>query len=305
MKRLTLFIIISLLVLNGFAKDTKDREDPFYKSFYEVTRLIMSKDEIQIYKHLPDIESKKEFIEEFWKKRDPTPGTEENEMRTEYAQRIAYANRWFNERRGKGRGWDTERGRILLQLGVPDQREFGEAANVGRSGRLASTMRLGVERWIYYQHRLYLQFTGDRNGFGVYKMSRPPAQLRQALDEAKLRMDLGKKPKKNYFKFDADFKPGSINIKIPVKRINFEEKSGMMNARFRVNVFIYYNYRKIAEISETKTFEKSQEELLDLKELDFTIPFELEDNKGTYFFDTIITDELGGSKYRSTKKIKF
>ena len=233
-----------MLVLTGFAKNKKNRQDPFYKSFFEITRLIMSKEEIQIYKHLPDIKSKKEFIEEFWKKRDPTPDTEENEIRDEFKDRIAYANRWFNERRGKNRGWDTERGRILLQLGLPDQREFGEANNVSRSGRLSSTIRLGVERWVYYDYRLFLQFTGDRYGFGVYKLSRPPAQLRQALDEAKLRMDLGKKPQKNYFRYKADYTPGNFNVTIPVKRINFEEKNGMMNARFRVKAFVYHNYIK-------------------------------------------------------------
>ncbi|UCH95670.1 MAG: GWxTD domain-containing protein, partial [Candidatus Aminicenantes bacterium] len=94
-------------------------------SFFEKARFIMTKQEIEIYKHLPDKAGKEQFIEEFWKKRDPNPETEENESREEFEERITYANKWFKEH-SKDRGWDTQRGRILLQLGFPDRREFGE-----------------------------------------------------------------------------------------------------------------------------------------------------------------------------------
>jgi GWxTD domain-containing protein len=84
--------------------------------FFEKARLIMTKQEIEIYKHLPDKKAKDEFVVEFWKKRDPSPETEENENLEEFMERIEYANKWFNEG-SKGRGRYTERRRILLKEG--------------------------------------------------------------------------------------------------------------------------------------------------------------------------------------------
>ena len=130
MKKDILLLIVCVLVLCGLPQPIgAAASDPFF----EKARLIMTKEEIEIYKHLPGAEEKEEFIKEFWKKRDPTPATEENENREEFEKRIAYANKWFNEG-SKGRGWDTERGRILLQLGFPDRREFGQVDDIVRSG---------------------------------------------------------------------------------------------------------------------------------------------------------------------------
>jgi GWxTD domain-containing protein len=58
------------------------------------------------------------FIKEFWRQRDPTPGTPRNEYREEHERRIAVANAMFG--RGKPTdGWNSERGRIYIKLGSP------------------------------------------------------------------------------------------------------------------------------------------------------------------------------------------
>src|SRR5207249_9634772 len=53
-----------------------------------------------------------QFIEQFWQRRDPTPGTRENEFRDEYYLRIAYANEHFASLLPgpAGLGWRTDRG---------------------------------------------------------------------------------------------------------------------------------------------------------------------------------------------------
>ncbi|MDH5468761.1 MAG: GWxTD domain-containing protein, partial [Candidatus Aminicenantes bacterium] len=51
--------------------------DPESQDFYEYASLIMTRVEKNIFNHLPDKESRKEFIQDFWAKRDPTPDTEE------------------------------------------------------------------------------------------------------------------------------------------------------------------------------------------------------------------------------------
>ncbi len=58
------------------------------------------------------------FIEEFWRQRDPMPGTPRNEFRDEHYRRIEFANRTF----GRGTptaGWRTDRGRYYIALGPP------------------------------------------------------------------------------------------------------------------------------------------------------------------------------------------
>ncbi|HET6568359.1 MAG TPA: GWxTD domain-containing protein [Rhodothermales bacterium] len=54
----------------------------------------------------------------FWKKRDPTPGTDRNERMEEYYYRITYANRRFLN---PGGGWNTDRGQVLVLFGEPDR----------------------------------------------------------------------------------------------------------------------------------------------------------------------------------------
>lgn len=58
----------------------------------------------------------KAFLD-FWQKKDPTPGTVENEYLTEYYNRIAFANKRF---RGTKDGWRTEMGMVFIKLGPPD-----------------------------------------------------------------------------------------------------------------------------------------------------------------------------------------
>jgi GWxTD domain-containing protein len=58
------------------------------------------------------------FIEAFWKQRDPTPGSAENEFKTEHFRRVAYANHYLG-RDSPRPGWRTDRGRIYIILGEP------------------------------------------------------------------------------------------------------------------------------------------------------------------------------------------
>lgn len=65
-------------------------------------------------------EERYQFIEQFWLRRDPTPDTVRNEFQEEHYQRIAYANAHFTSGIP---GWRTDRGRIYIIWGPPDQIE--------------------------------------------------------------------------------------------------------------------------------------------------------------------------------------
>jgi GWxTD domain-containing protein len=272
--------------------------------FFPVARLIMTKEEIQIYKHLSTVKEKLNFIDEFWKKRDPTPGTEENESRDEFYLRVAYANKWFKEGT-KGRGWDTERGRLLLQLGFPDRREFGEVP-ITYGGRLLTTKRIPTEVWYYTRYQLALRFQ-DINGTGRLSLTYPPPNLPYALEQAKLAMDLTGKSyakKSKPFKFDAQYKADHFEISIPVKKVSFAEtKNDQMMVDFGITVYVYRNHRKVDEFNMPKTVSLDKEKVLQMKNIEFNIPYKLK-NKGKYVFDVVIEEMGSSSRFRDFVKYK-
>jgi GWxTD domain-containing protein len=66
-------------------------------------------------------EDRQRFIETFWKRREPTPGTAPNAFREEHYRRLALANQRF--RSGDTAGWKTDRGLVYAYLGPPDEIE--------------------------------------------------------------------------------------------------------------------------------------------------------------------------------------
>lgn len=66
-------------------------------------------------------EERNRFIEQFWARRDSTPDTAANEFKEEHYRRIAYSNGRFG--RPEMVGWKTDRGRIYIQNGPPDEIE--------------------------------------------------------------------------------------------------------------------------------------------------------------------------------------
>ena len=72
----------------------------------EIASYIITKSERVVFESLTTSEERVRFIETFWKRRDPTPETPENEYQIEHYRRLAYVNRFF----GAGRpGWRTDR----------------------------------------------------------------------------------------------------------------------------------------------------------------------------------------------------
>ena len=53
---------------------------------------IITEEERAKFLSLTTDDERERFAEQFWMRRDPTPGTEANEFKEEYYRRIAYAN---------------------------------------------------------------------------------------------------------------------------------------------------------------------------------------------------------------------
>jgi len=139
---------------------------------------IITDEERKAFKKLETDDERERFIEEFWRRRDPDPDTDENEFREEYYERIAYANEHF----ASGiPGWKTDRGRIYIQWGKPDEIEShpsgGQYQRESYEGG-GSTSTYPFERWFYR----YLPNVGsgieiefvDPTGSGEYRIARNP-----------------------------------------------------------------------------------------------------------------------------------
>lgn len=95
----------------------------------EVVPYIITPAEKEVFLQLRTEKGRGEFIESFWRKRDPNPATPDNEAKLEYYRRIAQANKLFST--SGIAGWRTDRGRIYILLGPPKevQRDFGSQAS--------------------------------------------------------------------------------------------------------------------------------------------------------------------------------
>ena len=80
---------------------------------------------------LRTMDEKEQFIEQFWRRRDPDMRTAINEYKEEHYRRIAYANDHFFSAKA---GWRTDRGRTYILWGPPDDREMRPSG--GRYERL-------------------------------------------------------------------------------------------------------------------------------------------------------------------------
>ncbi len=137
---------------------------------------IITKEEKRAFMALATDEERENFIENFWRRRDPDPDTEENEYREEYYERIAYANDKFTSGIP---GWKTDRGRIYIAWGKPDSVEShpsgGSYERPSYEGG-GSTSTYPFEIW-FYRHLdgvgdgIEIEFV-DPTGSGEYRIAR-------------------------------------------------------------------------------------------------------------------------------------
>ncbi len=115
----------------------------------------------------------REFIA-FWKRRDPTPGTEKNEIMEEYYRRVQYANEHFS---GMREGWKTDMGMVYIMLGPPNDVERNPYTRAYVPSFFTERPIKAWEIWHYYDLNRIFIFVDD-NGFGDFRLENP-----QALDD--------------------------------------------------------------------------------------------------------------------------
>jgi GWxTD domain-containing protein len=158
----------------------KELEGPYRKWLGEDVVYIITDEERTAFKRLATDEEKENFIEQFWLRRDPTPDTAENEFKEEHYRRIAYAN----ERYASGiPGWKTDRGRIYITFGPPDENESHPSGGsyerpIEEGGGTTSTFPFEKWRYRYIEgigSDIIIEFV-DPTMTGEYRMTMDPTE---------------------------------------------------------------------------------------------------------------------------------
>jgi len=139
-----------------FAGLTEAQLDTLYRPLV----YIMEGNERGIYEGLSG-EGKRNYLRQFWERRDPAPHTPGNEFQEQFYRLIALANRDYREGgAAEVPGWRTDRGRIFVRYGSPDE--------VLRRPQSGSTKPYEV--WKFTRGRLRKFVFYDETGLGNYAL---------------------------------------------------------------------------------------------------------------------------------------
>ncbi len=215
------------------------------KEFLSLVRYIITKQEKKIFLNISDNE-REQFKIDFWKKRDPEPETERNIYKEAYLSRIEESNRLFAS--GGRHGWLSDRGRVYIMLGPPDNRQVYPMGY--------SFYEPPVEIWYYgYFPVLFV----DKHRIGSYELV--PLSNYHMIELTKAGMVLNQDVIKEKLIFDFKFKMDKLKngktkfqVSIPYEVISFKAKDEGKKFQTSINLFI--------EIFKTKNkrvwdFEKS------------------------------------------------
>lgn len=316
MKKIRFKIVISLisvavLLLTGFCgKSYYSRTDlkAEYQDFVSSVRYIISKQEKKKFYSLATDNERDLFIEKFWLKRDPDPGTRENEYKEDYYKRIEDANHLFKGER-KGEGWLTDRGRVFVILGEPDFRRFNH-------GQINSSPT--NRRWYEYPHEIWMYglypiYFIDRNESGTFELVPQSARMFSQMVYASNRLNKPyRKVKKTPFGFHAfvgkkDDKSRLIRVRLPYNNILFIQEKENFIAKLDFSLAIYNSKDDIVQdFTHLHTISISEAKLEELDTEDeyiIEIPLKEELSPGKYELRVILESKIDQIKKR--QNIKF
>jgi GWxTD domain-containing protein len=148
--------LLAFTSLSVVAQTSKNAPDVYQRWLEQDVIYLITAEERLAFLALKSAAEREQFIEQFWQRRDFVPQTEENEFRDRHYQRMAQANMTYGF--GNRAGWQTDRGRIYILYGEPDE--------VNQDGI--------HETWLYHSRPVFrgeakFQFT-DLNRTGEYRL---------------------------------------------------------------------------------------------------------------------------------------
>ena len=151
-------------------------------AYDELIRTLMSEAESLAWTRLRTAAERQEFVDRFWQARDPTPGTEANEVRQIFERRAARTARLFEE--ADVPGYRTDRGRVMIVFGLPDSQEMRALPIEGEPELVWSYLRAPLNGGVRFE-RL-------DDGYALTSEVDLDGQMFLASIESELRMELAR-----------------------------------------------------------------------------------------------------------------
>jgi GWxTD domain-containing protein len=293
---------LALVLLAGLACSSmpgaKDL-DPESREFLSKVRYIITKEEREAFGRVAAADRSR-FIKEFWERRDPTPGTDENEFRDGYYRRIEEANRLFKE--GSTEGWLQERGRIYVTLGPPDNRET-YPRGVDMYGK-------PQEIWWYGNYPVVFV---DENWSGNYRLTSLGAQhvaeinRAQAAQQAQGAGFPGETPPSVAYDLTVQTVSGRpfVVISIPYKAIWLKSEGDLFKTTLEVALTASgADGKKAWDAKKSYDLSLTRDEQLRRFEERYEIRIETDLSPGEYRLDVELANKTGGGHGRRSFKVK-
>jgi GWxTD domain-containing protein len=267
------------------------------RNFLSEVRYIISKKESKMFKHTSP-KDRPQFIEEFWKTRDPDPTTEENEFRDEYYRRIEEANHLFRE---GSSGWLSDRGRIYILLGEPERRDVYPTGY--------SFYEPPVEIWFYGNFPIIFI---DSQREGIYKLDPTSARRISMINVAQMQLKpKGIERKVRLFEFSLSHQelgPGQakllMDIPYRVTNLVLNEKTKAYETQIKLTVRITGSEGKTALEKEELHPVIVSADMLEKLDKNFTIEFAFQLPPGSYVAHVAIENTTDRSQAQKEIKIK-
>jgi GWxTD domain-containing protein len=283
-------------------KNSGDQAQYYKKWMDEDVSYIISEEEKSTFKKLQNDEERESFIEQFWARRNSDPRSGDNAFKEEHYRRIAYANQHF----ASGiPGWKTDRGRIYIMYGKPDELEShptGGAYNRPFNEGGGTTTTYPFEKW-WYRHidgvgdDIEIEFV-DKSMTSEYRMAMSPDEKDALINVPNAgltlaeEMGLADKTDREYYNPSAANDPSNpqnmfrrakdspfsrmeqfFGLQRP-PQIKFEDLKAMVTTKVTFNTLPYDVRTDYIRLSSDKvlvpiTIELNNKELEFKKELDF------------------------------------
>jgi GWxTD domain-containing protein len=229
--RFSLFLIFLGLALSALSSTFPGKQDKskssgkpkqeaglsqYYKKWLDEDALyIISSEERSVFKSLKNDEERESFIEQFWNRRNPDPGSSYNSFKEEHYRRIAYANEHFASGIA---GWRSDRGRVYVMYGKPDDMEThptGGTYNRPYNEGGGQTNTFPFEKW-WYRHidgvgdGIELEFVDSSNS-GEYRLAMNKDEKDALMNVPNAGLTLAEEMGYSQKKDRAYFNPGALN----------------------------------------------------------------------------------------------
>ena len=155
-----------ILNLNGYQERTNfnlntSKSKPYWTNDIDeivgvMEYIIQKKSEYKKFKFLEE-SYQWDYVDKFWKSKDPSPETIENELLMQLNKRVKFSNKNFSIRMP---GWKSDRGRVYIIYGAPDYIEDSSQDHTGYT----------YQKWVYPNGKQFIFVDMSMSGdYSLYR----------------------------------------------------------------------------------------------------------------------------------------